>query len=117
MCTNLRPLNFGTVKGRFVWLYASIQFALVVIFAHLFFFMVRVNLLLNAYCQFPRGDGHVREHRFNSFLFSYVDIQVHKEPILLIILATFAGFGVAMGGSIILFELLKWRTRLHVSSS
>ncbi|KAK1398447.1 RING-CH-type domain-containing protein [Heracleum sosnowskyi] len=69
------------VKGRFVWLYASLQFALVVIFAHLFFFMV------------------------------------HKEPILLIILATFAGFGVAMGGSIILFKLLKWRTRLHVSSS
>lgn len=69
------------VKGKFVWLYASMQFALVVIFAHLFFFMV------------------------------------HKEPILLIILATFAGFGVAMGGSIIFFELLKWRTRLHVSSS
>uniref|UniRef100_A0A162A3B1 RING-CH-type domain-containing protein n=1 Tax=Daucus carota subsp. sativus TaxID=79200 RepID=A0A162A3B1_DAUCS len=69
------------VKGRFVWLYAAMQFSLVVIFAHLFFFMV------------------------------------HKEPILLIILATFAGFGVAMGGSIIFFELLKWRRRLHVSSN
>ncbi|GKV01194.1 hypothetical protein SLEP1_g13768 [Rubroshorea leprosula] len=63
------------VKRRFVWFYASIQFALVVFFAHIFY--------------------------------SLVDVQA----ILSILLATFAGFGVAMSGSSILVEILRYRRR------
>lgn len=63
------------VKRRFVWVYASVQFALVVLFAHIFYSLIRVQAVL---------------------------------PILL---STFAGFGVAMSGSSILIEFLRWRRR------
>ncbi|KAM7527922.1 hypothetical protein LguiB_031332 [Lonicera macranthoides] len=61
------------VKRRFVWVYASVQFALVVLFAHVFYSLV------------------------------------HVQAVLSILLSTFAGFGVAMGGSSILVEFLRWR--------
>ncbi|XP_022850986.1 uncharacterized protein LOC111372812 isoform X2 [Olea europaea var. sylvestris] len=63
------------VKRRFVWVYASVQFALVVLFAHLFYSLV------------------------------------HVQPVLSILLSTFVGFGVAMSGSSMLVEFLRWRRR------
>ena len=63
------------VKRRFVWVYASVQFALVVLFAHIFYSLVRV------------------------------------QAVLCILLATFAGLGVAMSGSSIIVEVLRWRRR------
>ncbi|XP_011089303.1 uncharacterized protein LOC105170304 isoform X1 [Sesamum indicum] len=63
------------VKRRFVWVYASIQFAIVVIFAHIFY-----NL-------------------------------VHVQAFVSILLSTFAGFGIAMSGTSILLEVLRWRER------
>ncbi|KAI3523413.1 hypothetical protein L1887_01508 [Cichorium endivia] len=63
------------VQRRFVWLYASVQFAFVVIFAHIFYSVV------------------------------------HVQPVLSILLATFAGCGVAMSGSSIIVEILRLRTR------
>ncbi|XP_076944526.1 uncharacterized protein LOC143615233 [Bidens hawaiensis] len=63
------------VKRRFVWLYASIQFALVVIFAHIFYSLV------------------------------------HVQPVLSILLATFAGCGIAMSGSSIIVEILRLKRR------
>ncbi|KAJ9698138.1 hypothetical protein PVL29_007299 [Vitis rotundifolia] len=63
------------VKRRFIWVYASIQFALVVLFAHIFYSLVRVQAVLS------------------------------------ILLSTFAGLGIAMSGSSIIVELLRWRLR------
>lgn len=63
------------VMRRFVWFYASIQFALVVFFAHIFYSLVGVQAILS------------------------------------ILLATFAGFGVAMSGSSIIVEIVRWRRR------
>lgn len=63
------------VMRRFVWFYASVQFALVVFFAHIFYSLVGVQAILS------------------------------------ILLATFAGFGVAMSGSSIIVEILRWRRR------
>lgn len=34
---------FLVVKRRFVWVYASVQFALVVLFAHIFYSLVRIT--------------------------------------------------------------------------
>ncbi|CAI9290070.1 unnamed protein product [Lactuca saligna] len=68
------------VKKRFVWLYASVQFAFVVIFAHIFYSVV------------------------------------HVQPVLSILLATFAGCGVAMSGSSIIVEILRFRNRWHSRS-
>ncbi|KAG9445579.1 hypothetical protein H6P81_011707 [Aristolochia fimbriata] len=65
------------VKKRYVWIYASIQFALVVLFAHLFYSLFRVQAVLS------------------------------------VLLATFAGFGVAMCGNCIIIEFLRWRRRLQ----
>ncbi|PON52606.1 Zinc finger, RING-CH-type [Trema orientale] len=67
------------VKRRFVWVYASIQFALVVLFAHIFYSLI------------------------------------HVQAVLCILLATFAGLGVAMSGSSIIVEFLRWRRRWRAS--
>lgn len=63
------------VKRRFVWVYASFQFALVVLFAHIFY-----NL-------------------------------VGMQAVLSVLLSTFAGFGVAISGSSIVVETMRWRRR------
>lgn len=62
------------VKRRFVWIYASAQFALVVILSHIFYSLV------------------------------------HLQSIMSVLLATFAGFGVAMSGSSIVVEFSRWRS-------
>ncbi|KAL3518374.1 hypothetical protein ACH5RR_020963 [Cinchona calisaya] len=61
------------VRSRFVWVYALVQFGLVVLFAHIFYSVV------------------------------------HVQAVLSILLSTFAGFGVAMSGSSIVVEILRWR--------
>ncbi|GKV08279.1 hypothetical protein SLEP1_g19934 [Rubroshorea leprosula] len=68
------------VIRRFAWFYASIQFALVVFFAHIFYSLVRVQAVLS------------------------------------VLLATFAGFGVAMSGSSLLVEILRWGRRWQARS-
>ncbi|KAL7198170.1 hypothetical protein ACSBR2_020651 [Camellia fascicularis] len=68
------------VQRRFVWVYASIQFAFVVLFAHIFYSLI------------------------------------HVQAILSILLATFAGLGIAMSGSSILVEFYRWRRPWHSGS-
>ncbi|KAF3455007.1 hypothetical protein FNV43_RR05455 [Rhamnella rubrinervis] len=68
------------VQRRFVWVYASVQFALVVLFAHIFYSLI------------------------------------HVQAVLCILLATFAGLGVAMSGSSIIVEFLRWRRTWQASS-
>ncbi|XP_038972228.1 uncharacterized protein LOC103708403 isoform X3 [Phoenix dactylifera] len=68
------------VKKRCIWVYAIVQFLLIVFFAHL----------------------------FNSYF--------HMQKVISIILATFAGFGVAMSMRSIVVELLRWRRRRLVGS-
>lgn len=61
------------VRKKFVWIYALIQFVLVVLFAHLFYSLF------------------------------------HVQPVLSVLLATFAGFGVAIFGNCLVTEFFKWR--------
>ncbi|XP_077252924.1 RING/U-box superfamily protein [Tasmannia lanceolata] len=63
------------VERRYVWIYAVIQFALVVLFAHMFYSLI------------------------------------HVQGVLSVLLATFAGFAVAMCGNCIVIEFLQWRIR------
>ncbi|KAK1409910.1 hypothetical protein QVD17_36439 [Tagetes erecta] len=69
------------VKRSFVWLYASVQFSFVVIFAHVFYDLI------------------------------------HIHPVLSILLATFAGCGIAMCCSSVLVEILRLRRRWLVRSN
>lgn len=62
------------VTRRYAWIYATIQFGLVVLFAHVFY------------------------------------SKLHVQAVLSVLLATFAGFGGAMCGTSIFYELLKWRS-------
>ncbi|KFK27586.1 hypothetical protein AALP_AA8G403000 [Arabis alpina] len=63
------------VMRRFVWIYASVQFALVVLFAHIFYSVVKL------------------------------------QPVLSVLLSTFAGFGVCICGSSVMVEFVRWRQR------
>lgn len=69
------------VRRRYAWMYATIQFVLVVLFAHVFYSLL------------------------------------HVQAILSVLLATFAGFGGAMCGTSIVFELMKWRRRWNAWST
>ncbi|XP_009126592.1 uncharacterized protein LOC103851495 isoform X1 [Brassica rapa] len=68
------------VMRRFVWIYASVQFALVVLFAHVFY--------------------------------SVVELQ----PVLSVLLSTFAGFGVCICGSSVMVEFVRWKRRWRARS-
>ncbi|KAM0944931.1 putative Zinc finger, RING-CH-type, Zinc finger, RING/FYVE/PHD-type [Dioscorea sansibarensis] len=61
------------VTGTCTWIYSSIQFALVVLFARLFYSIL------------------------------------HMQSVMSVVLATFAGFAIAMCGSSIIVEFLRWR--------
>ncbi|CAH2069322.1 unnamed protein product [Thlaspi arvense] len=63
------------VMRRFVWIYASVQFALVVLFAHIFYSVVQL------------------------------------QPVLSVLLSTFAGFGVCICGSSVMVEFVRWKRR------
>lgn len=63
------------VMRWYIWVYASVQYLLVVGFAHAFY------------------------------------SHLHMQPIMAIVLATFAGFGITMGVSSIGVEALRWRRR------
>uniref|UniRef100_A0A1J3HNE2 RING-CH-type domain-containing protein n=1 Tax=Noccaea caerulescens TaxID=107243 RepID=A0A1J3HNE2_NOCCA len=63
------------VMRRFVWIYASVQFALVVLFAHIFYTVVEL------------------------------------QPVLSVLLSTFAGFGVCICGSSVMVEFVRWKRR------
>ncbi|VVB16744.1 unnamed protein product [Arabis nemorensis] len=63
------------VMRRFVWIYASVQFALVVLFAHIFYSVVKL------------------------------------QPVLSVLLSTFAGFGVCICGSSVMVEFVRWKRR------
>ncbi|EYU34440.1 hypothetical protein ABFS82_10G098000 [Erythranthe guttata] len=69
------------VRRKYAWIYATIQFALVVIFAHIFYSLL------------------------------------HVQAVLSVLLATFAGFGGAMCGTSIIYEILKWRRTLNAWST
>ncbi|KAI3887093.1 hypothetical protein MKX03_009737 [Papaver bracteatum] len=68
------------VERKYIWVFASVQFVMVVFFAHI----------------------------LHSLL--------HVQSILSILLSTFTGFGLAMSGSSIFVELLRWRRRWLVWS-
>ncbi|KAL3616431.1 hypothetical protein CASFOL_039821 [Castilleja foliolosa] len=67
------------VTRRFVWVYASIQFVLVVLFGHIFY----------------------------SF--------AHVQAVVSVLLSVLAGFGVTMGLSSTLVEILRWRRSMNQS--
>ncbi|KAM7279079.1 hypothetical protein ACFE04_006213 [Oxalis oulophora] len=69
------------VKRKFIWVYASVQFVLVVLFAHLFYSLVQL------------------------------------QSILSILLATFAGLGLAMCGSSVIVEYIRWSRRRQLALS
>ncbi|RVW80263.1 hypothetical protein CK203_044762 [Vitis vinifera] len=76
------------VRRRYVWVYASIQFGLVVFFAHIFYSLTK------QWCLW--------------LLVLLVQFLIGR---IICPLATFAGFGVTMCGNSFVVEFLKWRRR------
>jgi hypothetical protein len=44
-------------------------------------------------------------------IYFYWNFQLHMQAVISIILATFAGFGVAMSVNSLIVEMLRWRVR------
>ncbi|PPR99976.1 hypothetical protein GOBAR_AA20680 [Gossypium barbadense] len=90
------------VQRRFVWVYASIQFALVVFFGHIFYSLCYYHDLIRL---------QTDQTRTMDAMLIVVLNPVKVQSILSILLATFSGFGIAMSGSSIIVEILRWRRR------
>jgi len=99
-------LNLCAVMRRSVWIYASVQFALVVLFAHVFYSVVSTLQRISSL----------------TFLYDIVKIpclglkQVELQPVLSVLLSTFAGFGVCICGSSVMVEFVRWKRRWRARS-
>ncbi|KAK9078627.1 hypothetical protein SSX86_002684 [Deinandra increscens subsp. villosa] len=91
------------VKRRYAWIYASIQYTLVVGFAHVFYSKVSDFIIS---CTGPCLTSEVPKTKNQC-----VNLQLKVTELLSVLLATFAGFGGAMCFASIVYEFLKWRMR------
>jgi len=90
------------VPKRYVWIYATTQFGLVVFFSHIFFTLVRVFLSVK------NRTRHSVSYS-NSQSMSVILVQVRMQPVVAILLATIVGFGLTMSGTTGIVEFSKWR--------
>ena len=91
------------VSRSYIWAYASFQFAVVILFAHIFYNVVsKLNF-------FP-------ELFYVIFLIclmchaSFLNWQLNVNPILSVLLSSFTGFGIAISTNSLLVEYLRWRS-------
>ncbi|TQD84239.1 hypothetical protein C1H46_030217 [Malus baccata] len=77
------------VSRSYIWAYASFQFAIVILFAHIFY----------------------------TVLLMFTHRQLNVNPILSVLLSSFTGFGIAISTNSLLVEYLRWKTSRQLQSS
>jgi hypothetical protein len=98
------------VSRSYIWAYASFQFAVVILFAHIFYTVVsKLNF-------FP-------ELFYVIFLIclmshaSFLNWQLNVNPILSVLISSVTGFGIAISTNSLLVEYLRWRASRQLQSS
>ena len=101
------------VNKGYIWAYASFQFAIVILFAHIFYTLVRTPLrtLVYATCIFL---SNIK--RPNKVVFC-IQIQLNVAALLSVLLSSFTGFGIAISTNALIVEYLRWRTSSTQQSS
>lgn len=98
------------VSKKYVWICACAEFVLIALFAHLFYSFVSSQLISIIYhCELNIISPAFGVDDWQTML------QFHIQASISILLASFAGFGIAMCGKCVLSELLKWRRWLSRS--
>lgn len=92
------------MKKNFVWIYATIQFGFVVLFAHIFYSVVRFDVMSQRNLTLLKLWFLIE----SSHSLPLTCVQV-KQPVMCIVLATMIGFGLTMTGTTAINEYLKWR--------
>ncbi|KAJ0028126.1 hypothetical protein Pint_35895 [Pistacia integerrima] len=83
------------VSRTYIWAYASFQFAIVILFAHIFYSV-------------GMGGG--------IGLLTCCNMQLNVNPILSVLLSSFTGFGLAISTNSLIVEYLRWRTSRQMQS-
>ncbi|KAH9673587.1 RING-CH-type domain-containing protein [Citrus sinensis] len=96
------------VSRSYIWAYASFQFAVVILFAHIFYSVVsKLNKLYSmSLCIIPL---------VVVFIFS-INLQLNVNPILAVLLSSFTGFGIAISTNSLIVEYLRWRMSRQMQS-
>lgn len=96
------------VSRSYIWAYASFQFAVVILFAHIFYSVVsKLNKLYSmSLCIIPL---------VVVFIFS-INLQLNVNPILAVLLSSFTGFGTAISTNSLIVEYLRWRMSRQMQS-
>lgn len=98
------------VSRSYIWAYASFQFAIVILFAHVLYTVVSVSRVLLSMLYpiiFFIWEGALKGT--SGLYFSYT-LQLNVNPILSVLLSSFTGFGIAISTNSLLVEYLRWRT-------
>lgn len=127
------------VSKSYIWAYASFQFAIVILFAHIFYAVVRIfHSLISYISRLPLILCMLEERRAVGFMFRlrgkaigiftyrnnrcikiYIiaNVQLNVSALLSVLLSSFTGFGIAISTNSLLVEYLRWRaSRRHGSS-
>lgn len=100
------------VSRSYIWAYASFQFAIVILFAHIFYTIVRksVSVLWLFSPVFHNSPLLERRAYLGSSSHVLKILQLNVNPILSVLLSSFTGFGIAISTNTLLVEYLRWRT-------
>ncbi|XP_010323931.2 uncharacterized protein [Solanum lycopersicum] len=138
----LSSLIASTMVGKsYIWAYASFQFAIVILFAHIFYAVVRIfhsiisyssqlSLLLCMLAERERGGGGgsvltagktigVLTCKNNRYIKICIiaNVQLNVSALLSVLLSSFTGFGIAISTNSLLVEYLRWRSSRRLRSS
>lgn len=129
------------VGKSYIWAYASFQFAIVILFAHIFYAVVRIfhsiisynsqlSLLLCMLAERERGGGGgsvltagktigvftCKNNRYIKICI-IANVQLNVSALLSVLLSSFTGFGIAISTNSLLVEYLRWRSSRRLRSS
>lgn len=115
-----------TVSRSYIWAYASFQFAIVILFAHIFYTIVSRTGFFH---KLPCNPACVLFFSFKFFVLAratslsdatsqvWLNMQLNVNPILSVILSSFTGFGIAISTNSLLVEYLRWKASRQLRSS
>ncbi|KAH0655937.1 hypothetical protein KY290_032753 [Solanum tuberosum] len=95
------------VSKSYIWAYASFQFAIVILFAHIFYAVIAGKAI---------GVFTCKNNRYIKICL-IANVQLNVSALLSVLLSSFTGFGIAISTNSLLVEYLRWRSSRRLRSS
>lgn len=96
------------VSKAYIWAYACFQFAIVILFAHVYYAIVRISISYH-FLLISVSIFWMVLIIVHNILSSSFKMQLNMNAVLSVFLSALTGFGVAICINSLLIEYLKWR--------